>query len=162
MNTSTAATAALAAILAATAQPAWGAPQVAYPDGYRGWHHVKSMVIHRDHPLADPFEGVHHIYANPAAMEGYRTGHFPDGAVIVFDLLAVSSGAGATTEGERKLLGVMVRDRRGSAATGGWGFEGFAGDSTEKRLVSGDATTACFTCHTDATDHEYVFSRYRK
>lgn len=148
--------------LAFASHSAWGGSLVSYPEGYRGWHHVKSMVIHHDHPLAEPFEGIHHIYANPAAMKGYRGGHFPDGAVIVFDLLAAPAAAGATTEGARKLIGVMVRDRSRYGGTGGWGFEGFEGDSHDRRLVGGDATTACFTCHTDVGDHEYVFSRYRK
>ena len=48
----------------------------AYPEGYRLWTHVKSMTIHPGHPLEDPFLGIHHIYANPAALEGYKSGSF--------------------------------------------------------------------------------------
>lgn len=48
-------------------------PQVAYPEGYREWRHVKSMVIARGHPLFDAFGGIHHIYANPPAVKGYAT-----------------------------------------------------------------------------------------
>ena len=33
------------------------------------------------------FGGIHHIYANDKAIEGYRNELFPDGAVIIFDLL---------------------------------------------------------------------------
>ena len=60
---------------------------VAYPQNYRQWQHVKSMQILPGHPLYEAFGGLHHLYANAKAMSGYRSGKFPDGAVIVFDLL---------------------------------------------------------------------------
>jgi Cytochrome P460 len=134
---------------------------VPYPEGYRAWQHVKSMVIGAGHPLYAAFGGIHHLYANKAAMTGYRTGKFPDGSVIVFDLLETSSADGATTEGARKVVGVMHRDAKRYAATGGWGFEGFAGDSKMKRAVGDQAASACFACHTAQAQHNYVFSSYR-
>lgn len=135
---------------------------VPYPEGYRAWRHVKSMVIGAGHPLYASFGGIHHLYANAAAMKGYKTGTFSDGAVIVFDLLEATSAEGATTEGARKVLGVMHRDTKRYAATGGWGFEGFAGDSKTKRAVGDQAATACFACHTAQAQHSYVFSSYRE
>jgi hypothetical protein len=51
-------------------------PEVPYPTGYRDWHHVKSMLIEQGHPLFDAFGGIHHLYANPAALEGYQSGRF--------------------------------------------------------------------------------------
>ncbi len=134
---------------------------VPYPDGYRAWQHVKSMVIGAGHPLYSSFGGIHHLYANKAAMTGYRTGKFPEESVIVFDLLDASSADGATTEGARKVVGVMHRDSKRYAATGGWGFEGFAGDSKTQRAVGDQAATACFACHTAQAQHNYVFSSYR-
>src|SRR5690606_37522469 len=61
--------------------------RVPYPEGYRDWTHVKSMVIQPGHPLYESFGGIHHLYANDAAIKGYQSGKFPDGAVIIFDLL---------------------------------------------------------------------------
>ena len=135
---------------------------VPYPEGYRAWQHVKSMVIGAGHPLFASFGGIHHLYANKAAMNGYRTGKFADGSVIVFDLLEASSADGATTEGARKVVGVMHRNAKRYAATGGWGFEGFAGDSKTKRAVGDQAATACFGCHTAQAQQNYVFSSYRQ
>ena len=149
------------ATLAALALPALAA-DVAYPDGYRDWHHVKSMVIQPGHGLYEAFGGIHHLYANRKAVEGYRTGKFPDGAVIVFDLLEAPAEAGAITEGRRKVVGVMARDARKFAATGGWGFEGFKGDSRTERAVGADAAKACFACHAPQKDRGYVFSSLRK
>lgn len=134
---------------------------VPYPDGYRAWQHVKSMVIEPGHALHASFGGIHHLYANDKAMKGYESGTFPDGAVIVFDLLEAVSADHAVTEGKRKVVGVMHRDAKKYAATGGWGFEGFAGDSKTERAVGDKAATACFSCHAPQEAHEYVFSRYR-
>jgi len=135
--------------------------EVPYPTNYRSWTHVKSMVIEPGHALHSSFGGIHHLYANEKAMQGYRGGKFPDGAVIVFDLLKAPDQDHAITEGARKVVGVMHRDAKKFAATGGWGFEGFAGDSQAQRAVGANAATACFACHTSQRNREFVFSSYR-
>ena len=134
---------------------------VPYPDGYRDWVHVKTMVIEEGHPLYASFGGMHHLYANRKALEGYRSGSFPDGAIIVFDLLAAVDADHAITGGARKVVGVMHRDRKRYEATGGWGFEGFKGDSRTERAVGASAKSACFDCHASRRDTDYVFSEYR-
>lgn len=152
----------IAALLAACVTPALAAdPAVPYPDGYRNWHHVKSMVIEKGHPLFESFGGIHHLYANPKALEGYESGKFPDGAVIVFDLLDASQADNAITEGARKVAGVMHKDAKKYAATGGWGFEGFGGGDKNQRVVGANAATACYACHTSQKDRGYVFSSPR-
>lgn len=148
----------IAAVLGGTTCQA-GEP-LAFPEGYRAWTHIKSMVIKPSHPLADPFAGVHHIYANGKALRGYRSGAFEDGAIIAFDLLQVSDTDIDVTESNRKLLGVMEKNRQRYAATGGWGYEGFAGDSRSERLVS-DGGQSCHGCHTSQAKNGFVFSRWR-
>jgi hypothetical protein len=147
--------------LTATATLAATVPEVPYPANYRSWTHVKSMVIEPGHSLHAAFGGIHHLYANDKAMAGYRSGKFGDGAVIVFDLLEAPAKDHAVTEGARKVVGVMHKDARKYAATGGWGFEGFAGDSQSERVVGANAATACFACHQAQSASGYVFSRYR-
>lgn len=154
--------AALLLVLAAGPALAGGdTSQVPYPDGYRSWSHVKSLILQEGHPLYASFGGLHHVYANPGALQGLRTGTYPDGAVLVFDLLAVIEEGNAIAEGDRRLVGVMRKDRKAFAATGGWGFEGFAGASHTERLVT-DATTQCFSCHQPQKDSDYVFSTWRE
>lgn len=133
---------------------------VAYPDGYRDWTHIKTMVLYPEHALANPFEGIHHVYGNEKAVAGAQTGKFANGAVLVFDLLEFRTGDNASTEGERKLLGVMVRDSDRYPDTGGWGFEGFSGSSRSERLVT-DGGQSCFACHASQKDNDYVFTRWR-
>ena len=152
----------LAALCVASTTTALGAePQVPYPDGYRDWHHVKSMVIQEGHPLHSAFGGIHHIYANDKALKGYRKGYFPDGAVIIFDLLEAASADNAITEGQRKVVGVMHKDVKQYAATGGWGFEGFGAGDPTSRVVGKDAASACFACHQPQKDQDYTFSQLR-
>ena len=135
---------------------------VTYPEGYRSWTHVKTMQIHPGHPLFDAFGGVHHLYANDKAMTGYRSGRFPDGAVIVFDLREAKTADQTTTAGSRKVVGVMHKDAQRFADTGGWGFEAFKGDSKSERVVAGNAKAACFDCHTAQRARDYVFSGFER
>ena len=135
--------------------------EVPYPSGYRDWHHVKSMVIEAGHPLHASFGGIHHLYANKAAMQGYQSGHFPDGAVIIFDLFEAQRAENTVTEGAHKVLGVMHKDAKKFTETGGWGFEGFGGGDPDQRVVQSDAKDACFSCHAPQKDRDYVFSSLR-
>jgi hypothetical protein len=96
------------------------------------------------------------------AERGYRSGKFPDGAVIVFDLKEAKSADNTVQEGARKVVGVMTKNARKYKDTGGWGFEGFKGDSTTERAVGNNAATACFQCHTTQRDRDFVFSTFTR
>lgn len=133
---------------------------VPFPEGYRNWLHVKSMLIQPGHALENPFQGIHHVYANGKAARGLKSGNYADGSVLVFDLLKYGEKDKTIQEGERKLVGVMHKDSAQYAATGGWGFEGFAGSSKTDRLVK-DGGKSCFDCHTSQKDKDYVFSELR-
>jgi Cytochrome P460 len=138
------------------------AAAIDYPAGYRQWPLVKSMVIFSDkNPLFEQFGGFHNIYVN---SEGWRAltkgGTFPDGAVLVFDLLQAKEEDGAYAEGERKLVAVMVKNRTQFKNTGGWGFEAFKGDSRTERMVT-DPMKQCFSCHQKQKDNDFLFSGYR-
>ncbi len=137
------------------------ADQVPYPAGYRDWTHAKSMVIQPGQALENPFQGIHHVYVNDAAKRGLQSGRYADGAVFVFDLLDYVEGGKALQEGKRKVIGVKQRDSGRYAATGGWGFEAFLGDSNSKRIVE-DGGVGCFNCHEQKKDADYVFTRYRQ
>jgi hypothetical protein len=152
----------LSALCAATSTTALAADsQVPYPEGYRDWHHVKSMVIEKGHPLYSAFGGIHHLYANDKAMEGYQKGTFTDGSVIIFDLLEAVQDGNAVTEGDRKVVGVMHKDSKRYRDTGGWGFEGFGSGDRSNRVVGENAASACFACHAPQKAQDYTFSKLR-
>jgi hypothetical protein len=59
------------------------------------------MILNPGHPLYDAFGGMHHLYANSKAVQGYRRGKFDDGSIIVFDLVEAVSKDNAVSEGRR-------------------------------------------------------------
>ncbi len=130
------------------------------PSEYRSWTHVKSMIILPEHGLANPFEGIHHIYANEKAVEGYKTGNFADGSILVFDLLKTVEGNDAVQEGGRILTGVMKKSGKDYAATDGWGYEGFAKGNAENRMVT-DHMAQCHSCHISTAETGFVYSKIR-
>jgi cytochrome P460 len=135
---------------------------VPYPAGYRLWTHVKAALIGPQSPAFENSGGIHHIYANEKAMEGYRTGRFPDGSVIVADFLETRENAGVTTEGAQRRIDVMLKDGKRYAVTGGWGFEQFKGDSQTDRMVTAEIAANCFACHSKQKERDSVFSEFRK
>lgn len=143
------------------AQAQGGAGGVKYPEGYRSWTHVKSMVIEEGHELYEPFGGIHHVYANESARKALveGKGRYPDGAVFVFDLLEAREEHDAIVEGPRKVLGVMQKNAKAFASTGGWGFEAFKGDTRERVVTD---MKSCFECHEPQKELGYVFSAPRK
>jgi len=150
-------------VIAAAVAAAEKSLEVPFPDGYRSWQHVKSVVIGPEHKsFASEGGKVFHFYANPQAIEGYRAGKFPNGSVIVRETLRTVAGEGESkgvlTEGERRAVDVMWKDDRLYTETGGWGFETF--DSRNARLAEKDRAQ-CYACHSKQKDHDLVYSSLR-
>jgi hypothetical protein len=138
-------------------------PAVPYPTGYRDWTHVKSNLIGPKHSAYQQIGGYQHIYTNKKGMEGYRTGRFPEGSILVYDFLEGREiESGSTIEGPRRFTSVMVKDTKRYATTGGWGYEEFRGDSETDRMIAAEASTKCYACHTKQQENDYVYSKYRK
>ena len=99
-----------------------------FPKEFRKWAHVKSVLVGPQSSAFATEGGIHHIYANDKAIEGYDSGRFPDGSVIVYDLLETKEVAGNTIEGQTRRVDVMVKQSERSASTGGWEFMSFSGN----------------------------------
>jgi len=133
-----------------------------FPETFRKWAHVKSVLVGPQSTAFATEGGIHHIYANDKALEGYATGRFPDGSVIVYDLLETKEIAGNTIEGQTRRVDVMVRQSERYASTGGWEFLSFSGnDHTDGKLTAARQAT-CAGCHAHRKDHDFVFSEFRK
>jgi hypothetical protein len=137
----------------------FGAESVLYPDNFERWVHVSTGVVL---PGADTRimseEGMHHIFANAKAVDGYSSGDFPDGAIIVYELREIEQRDGVIREGVRKRVDVMIKDSSLYKDRGGWRFERFWGnDQTQNALH--DSGTSCFQCHSKANAHGSVFSQ---
>ncbi len=134
---------------------------VPYPEGYRHWTLVKTATVNPASPAYAHFGGLHHIYANKATLAGYAGKTFPDGAVLVFDVHEWKEGAQSNETGARRILDVMVKDSRRYAATRGWAYTEFQGDSRTQRNVGPDTMAkTCAACHTQNGRQDSVFSAF--
>jgi hypothetical protein len=133
-----------------------------FPKEFRKWAHVKSVLV-GPHSAAFATEaGIHHIYANDKALVGYDAGQFPDGSVIVYDLLETKEIAGNTIEGPTRRVDVMVKKRERYAATGGWEFMSFRGGDQIDGMLTTERQATCAGCHAARKEHDFVFSEFRK
>ena len=141
----------------------WARPgsYLEYPQGYRKWTHVMSYLIGPQSPAFEKNGGLHHFYANEKAMEGYRSGKFPDGSVLVDERNKAQENDGKTMVGNLVGIGVMVKDSRRYADTGGWGFEIFVGENQANGVLSAQSRTTCYNCHAKQKDNDYVYSKLR-
>jgi hypothetical protein len=137
------------------------AESVLYPDSFRRWVHVGTGVVlpGADAKLVSE-EGMHDIFANPEAVKGYASGDFRDGSIIVYELREAQPRNGVIVEGERKRVDVMIRNSSLYKSTGGWRFERFWGGDEANDAIR-DSGAMCFSCHSRAQMHGFVFSQLR-
>jgi Cytochrome P460 len=137
-----------------------GTESVQYPDNFRRWIHVGTgVILPGTNPQLVSEEGMHHVFANQKAAEGYPSGNFADGSVIVYELREAQQKSGVIFEGERKRVDVMIKDSSLDKSTGGWRFERFWANDPAQDVVH-DSGTSCFECHTNAKAHGFVFSQF--
>ena len=112
-------------------------------------------------------EGFHLVYTQPGVVEAFReSGAFPDGAVLVKELLGATSDDFTTGHvayaTETTGWFVMVKDAEGRFADNplwgeGWGWALFHADDPST-TVTEDYEADCLGCHVpaEATDWIYV------
>jgi hypothetical protein len=138
----------------------YGAESGQYPDNFRRWVHVQTRVLMPGaNPQLKSEEGMRHIFANENANQGYPSGNFRDGSVIVYELREAQQNNGVISEGNCKRVDVMIKDSS-FKDTGGWRFERFWGDDQSQNALP-DSGTMCFQCHSKASAHGFVFSQLR-
>lgn len=136
-----------------------GAESVQFPQDFRRWVHVGTgVILPGGNPQLASEEGMHHVFANPKAADGYSSGDFADGAIVVYELREARQQNGVIFEGDRKRVDVMIKDSARYASTGGWRFERFWGNDQAHDAVNGSGTS-CFDCHSNAKAHGFVFSQ---
>jgi len=135
----------------------YAAEPVQYPPDFRRWVHVGTGVILPGGSLPESEHGMHHVFANQKAVEGYSTGEFADGSIIVYELREAQQKNSVISEGVRRRVDMMIKDST-YKSTGGWRFERFIENDPTRNLIT-DSGTMCFGCHSNAKAHGFVFSR---
>lgn len=113
--------------------------------------------------------GIHQTYTQPDAVDAYRrTGEFPNGTVLVKELLGAQTQPMTTgvVSHASELEGwfVMVKDSQARFADGpngglwgeGWGWAYFAPDSPTRTSTKNYAQE-CLTCHIPARNTDWVY-----
>ena len=151
---------AAAGVLAVVAVSARAADDLKPPVGYRNWFHVNTMIVDKTSPLFAALGGMHNVHVNSVGEPALKAGGpYPDGTMFLTDLHDFAVVDGSYVEGALKGLALMEKDSKKYAATGGWGFQFWAGGDPAKPAVT-DATKQCFECHQPQKAQDYVYSTY--
>jgi hypothetical protein len=165
---------ALLVIVATTGQAAEQFSPYVDPDGtlslpadFRSWTYLGSWIVDSDEEDGGA-DGIHNVYTQPSTVEAYRkTGQFPDGAVLVKELLATETGDMTTgrvshataTEG----WFVMIKDTQGRFKGNGlwgdgWRWALFNSDDPAT-TVTEDYKAECLPCHVPAEKDNWIYVR---
>jgi len=141
--------AAIALLITVEAGAAASAP--ALPKKYTSWKKSERKVVTDKNSL---FYGIHYIYADTKALQGYKAGNkFSEGSTIVVDYFNIKEGAAG--DGSRNMTVLMRKDKR-HKETGGWLFAGYGADGKPSGM---DPVGTCFGCHQkDAAGRDFVIS----
>lgn len=138
---------------------------ISFPEEFRtSLVHLGSWYV----PEGDA-SGFHDVYTEEATVKAFRqTGEFPDGATLVKELRAASSGNYTTGQGVNyandtlKQWFVMIKDSKGRFNDNplwgdGWGWALFKPDN--KMLnVAKDYKNDCLTCHIPARAKDLIYT----
>ena len=110
--------------------------------------------------------GLHNVYTQRGVAEAFRQhGKFPDGAVIVKELLSADTASMTTGTVSRgnKVEGwfVMVKDTKGRFSSNplwgdGWGWVLFNADKPDTPVTK-SYKTECLGCHIPARDDDWIY-----
>jgi Cytochrome P460 len=138
------------------------------PVNYREWIYVGTPLTPNDMNAGKAaFPEFHNVYIDPTSWAEYKkTGIFPEGTVMVKELVSVGSKAATSGQGyfQGEFLGLEAAVK--SAAKhpkepGNWGYYSFtkAGAAPGKTAPI-MATQACNTCHQNTAKEDYVFTQF--
>ncbi len=139
---------------------------ISIPKDFRSWYFLGSWGVATDEEGKVGSQGFHNVYTQPETVEAFRkTGKFPDGAVLVKELLKARTDSMTTGEisyaAETEGWFIMIKDTegrfKGNKLWGrGWSlFE--AKDPT--KAVTEDFKTECIPCHVPAKKDDWIYVR---
>ncbi|MDX2040777.1 MAG: cytochrome P460 family protein [Acidobacteriota bacterium] len=137
------------------------------PEGYREWVYIGAPLTPNDMNGGNAaFPEFHNVYVDPASWSEYKkSGEFPDGAVIVKELVSVGSKAASSGKGyfmgEFVGLEAAVKDsKRFPKEANGWAYFSFGHAYPLEKKSKAQAQANCAQCHLTAPEGSMVFSQY--
>ncbi len=130
------------------------------------WSIAEKDVEHSSAASGHGAAGLHNVYTQPETIAHFRkTGEFPDGAVLVKELLKATTGpmTTGTVSWGKQVEGwfVMVKDTKGRFTNNplwgdGWGWALFNADQPEK-TVTKNYKVECTGCHIPARNDDWIY-----
>lgn len=80
--------------------------EVSFPNGFRDWFVVNSMIVTKDSQMFGQIEGLHIIYVNAKGLPTLKKGGplpYPDGTIFADDVHEFSVKDGSYVEGNKKV-----------------------------------------------------------
>ena len=139
------------------------------PTGYREWIYVGTPVTPNDlNNGKAAFPEFHNVYIDPDSWSHWKkTGNFPDGTIIMKELISVGSKAAVSGNG------YFMGDFIGLEATikskkhfpnepGNWAYYSFstADHKSLKASAKPFPAASCNACHAAAAADDFVFTQY--
>jgi len=141
---------------------------ISLPKDFRTWYFLGTWGAAQDEDVGVGSKGFHNVYTQPETVSAFRkTGKFPDGAVLVKELLKAKTDTMTTGEisyaTETDGWFVMIKDTRGRFTDNklwgkGWGWALFKAENPTK-IVTKDFENACIPCHVPAKKDDWIYMR---
>ena len=141
---------------------------ISLPKDFRTWYFLGTWGVATDEDDGVGSKGIHNVYTQPETVSAFRTtGKFPDGAVLVKELLKAKTDTMTTGEIsyaiETEGWFIMIKDTDGRFKDNplwgdGWGWALFNADKPTE-TVTEDFKTDCIPCHVPAKQDDWVYVR---
>ena len=146
---------------------------ISLPEGFRSdwtflgtWSIAEKDVESSSAASGHGAAGLHNVYTQPGVAEYFRrNGSFPDGAVIVKELLKAVTATmttGTVSRGnEVEGWFIMIQDTEGRFSSNplwgdGWGWALFNADQPDKPVTQ-NYKTECVGCHIPARKDDWIY-----
>lgn len=139
------------------------------PTGYRSWIYVGTPVTPNDlNNGKAAFPEMHNVYIDPVSYDHYKnTGKFPEGTIIMKELVSVGSKAAVSGNGyfmgEFIGLEASVKSKEHFPdEPGNWAIFSFTQPEigTLKDKAAPFPAAACNSCHEASAEDDFVFTQY--
>ena len=137
------------------------------PTGYREWVYIGTPLTPNElNPPEAPFPEFHPVYIHPDDFAAYKkTGKFPDGTILVKELVTV--GSKAATSGKGYFMGefigleATIKDsKRFPKEPGNWAYFSFGHKYPLAKTAKAQPAAACNACHQASAAEDWVFTQF--
>jgi Cytochrome P460 len=140
--------------------------QLLRPQGYHDWVFVGSSLgmSYQKGPDSNNQPQFHNVYISPAAYREFRAkGTFPEGTVIVLEILSSGGNASINKAGkfEDRIVGIDASVKDSKRFPEKWAYYGFMGPKGEALAQAKPfPKDACWSCHNPHGEVDNVFVQF--